>query len=96
MLPIGTDKCRCTVCGLYLNSSHAFEKHRVGYPERRCRTVEELLLLGWSTNATGHWITAKRPAGSVTCGVGAAIGSKSYSGAGVSSMPLGMAVSVAG
>ena len=60
MLPQGSDKCRCTDCGLYFNSTHGFEKHRVGKvgtADRRCLTIGELQARGWSQNRTRHWIT---------------------------------------
>lgn len=61
-LPFGTNKCCCSVCGEYFNSTHAFDKHRVGKPtiDRRCLTVEEMRGLGFSVSATGHWITKTR------------------------------------
>jgi hypothetical protein len=79
MLPAGTDRCRCTACGLYFGSSYGFDQHRTGpYPGRRCRTVEELRARGWSINASGHWTTSKRPARLTRHGLGAAIGSKGH------------------
>lgn len=64
MLPIGSDKCLCTSCGLYFNSTYAFDNHRTGsYGNgRRCRTADELRARGCSLNATGHWITSSRDA----------------------------------
>lgn len=53
MLPFGADKCRCTACGLYFNSSYAFERHR---GNQGCLTVEELRRKGWGVVATGHWV----------------------------------------
>jgi predicted DNA-binding transcriptional regulator AlpA len=65
MLPHGSDKCRCKACGLYFNSTFAFDQHRNGHArrDRRCRTVDELLAKGWSQSATGHWITSTRDVG---------------------------------
>ena len=59
MLPHGTDKCRCPACGLYFNSTFAFDSHRIGRVTsgRRCRSGDELLAMGWSQSQTGHWIT---------------------------------------
>jgi hypothetical protein len=85
MLPLGSAKCRCSTCGLYFNSPHGFDRHRVGKigaPDRRCLTVAELLLAGWSTNTTGHWITSKRPAASTPCDAGAPTTSTRYAGKG--------------
>ena len=65
MLPPYKDKCRCMSCGEYFNSSFGFEEHRsgkVGTPERRCLTPEELTAEGWAKNGTGHWISKPRPA----------------------------------
>ena len=53
------DHCWCRPCGLYFNSTHAFDKHRVGeYPARRCLSVAEMLAKGMALNATGWWVTA--------------------------------------
>lgn len=63
MLPFGTDKCRCPLCGQYFNSTYAFERHRRIYKETRalrCLSGDELKALGWDTNRTGHWITGRR------------------------------------
>ena len=64
MLRPGTDRCKCTVCGLYFNSTTAFTKHRqgpfapVGDPDtRRCMTVDELKRRRWVQSETGHWQT---------------------------------------
>ena len=76
MLPHGSDKCRCQTCGLYFNSTHAFDRHRtgrIGKEDRRCLSGEELQGLGWSKNATGHWITGRRPVLHAPCDEGAAI-----------------------
>lgn len=64
MLPHGSDKCRCTVCDLYFNSTHGFDAHRIGRygVDRQCRTPEEMRAGGWSINRTGHWITRTRDA----------------------------------
>lgn len=67
MLPGGTDRCRCTVCGEYFGGSGTFALHRVGGwkdhgKDRRCLSVAEMTELGWLHNVTGHWIRGKRPA----------------------------------
>lgn len=71
MLPRDSDKCRCATCGLYFNSTHAFDRHRVldsadarrfkDYARRRCLSGIEMRERGMTTSATGHWITAPRP-----------------------------------
>lgn len=53
------DRCQCTVCGEYFNSTHAFEKHRYGpYEDRSCMSPEEMLSKGWGKNSKGFWVTA--------------------------------------
>lgn len=64
-LPFYTDKCKCSVCGEYFNSTYAFDSHRTGpfgekWRERRCLTVAEMTEKGFSLNSTGHWITKRR------------------------------------
>ena len=54
--------CQCPRCGLYFNSVHGFDHHRVGdYTDRRCLGPDELRAMGWSLNAGGWWITSKMP-----------------------------------
>jgi hypothetical protein len=72
MLPRYTDKCRCSICGEYFNSSGAFGRHRVGpfapigKPEtRRCLSVEEMLAKDFFKKSSGHWARGKRPANAV-------------------------------
>jgi hypothetical protein len=64
-LPLGSDKCRCMACGLYFNSTFAFDGHRIGRIglDRRCRTGDQLKALGWCLSSTGHWITEARDLG---------------------------------
>ncbi len=65
-LPFGSDKCKCSRCGEYFNSTHAFSKHRVsGFQPvtRTCLTPAEMRGKGWSINRTGHWVTATREQG---------------------------------
>jgi hypothetical protein len=65
MLPHGSDKCQCPACAMFFNSTYAFDMHRTGRVgrDRRCRTADELVSLGWSRNKTGHFITRTRDAG---------------------------------
>lgn len=61
MLPHGTDKCQCAVCGMYFNSTYAFDRHRSGeWAARQCLSAVELREKGWGINGTGHWITSRR------------------------------------
>lgn len=85
MLPLGSDKCRCSACDEYFNSSGAFAKHRVGpfapinEPDtRRCLTVSEMEAKGWARNQTGHWITSKRTRLTFARDAGAAIAPSGY------------------
>ena len=63
--PIRGDRNECPTCGELFNSTHAFDKHRVGpYGEfgrhRRCLTNDEMAVRGMTRNAAGFWITQKR------------------------------------
>lgn len=54
------DRCQCAACLEYFNSTRAFDRHRRGvYPDRRCRTPDEMTAAGMSVNAAGFWITNK-------------------------------------
>jgi hypothetical protein len=56
------DRCRCSGCGEYFNSTYMFDKHRFGkYPDRRCMTAEEMSAKGYSKNEAGFWISSKAP-----------------------------------
>lgn len=62
MLPFGTRKCQCKLCGEYFNSDRGFTDHRVGQfmpNTRRCLTPEELIAKGWAKTDSGHWVTEK-------------------------------------
>jgi hypothetical protein len=59
------DKCQCTACGRFFNSTHAFEKQRTGpfshnVLSRECRTDEQMLAKGMCLNSKGLWIGSKR------------------------------------
>ena len=57
------DHNQCPTCGLYFNSTAAFDKHRTGSHvggQRRCMTEEEMRAIGMTLNSTGWWITAAR------------------------------------
>jgi len=55
----------CTSCGLDFNSIEGFDRHRTGthayladetHPDgRRCRTIEELRVLGFVQDQHGRW-----------------------------------------
>jgi hypothetical protein len=73
-------RCRCS-CGQFFNSVSAFDRHRVGDwrdrgIQRYCLTVLEMLAKGWTLNAAGFWVRAKRPVSLGTARAGAAIGTR--------------------
>ncbi len=57
------DRNQCPTCGLYFNSTNAFEKHRTGAIgiDRRCRTQAEMLERGMVLGADGFWRGSARP-----------------------------------
>jgi hypothetical protein len=67
------NRCQCTGCGEYFNSTSTFDRHRTDSYERgerrRCRTPDELILRGWSKNPAGFWIerTRNSPAVKAAC-----------------------------
>lgn len=69
MLPPGTGRYQCTVCGLYFTSAYPFGKHRVGSfgtlrqpGTRRCLTVDEMRAAGFEQIESGHWSSGAKPA----------------------------------
>lgn len=53
------DRCQCTVCDEYFNSTYAFDKHRKGnYQDRRCEYPSGL---GMVKNEAGFWISGINP-----------------------------------
>ena len=63
MLPGGTDKCQCPTCKLYFNSTHAFDKHRIGkLPHKSCLPIAVMQSCGWTQGPKGHWRTPRRAA----------------------------------
>ena len=51
--------CRCPTCGIYLNSTAAFDRHRRGpYGNRRCLSPQEMRDIGMAQNSGGWWVTA--------------------------------------
>ena len=76
------DHCQCAACGLYFNSTYAFDKHRTGpythdLTTRRCLSVEEMTAKGMVISATGWWLSmaSTRPIPPRHAITGAAIGS---------------------
>ena len=51
--------CQCAACGLYFNSTYAFDCHRRGKhgESRRCLTVAEMEAAGMGLNEGGWWIS---------------------------------------
>lgn len=49
---------QCQGCKEYFNSNSAFDMHRIGEPGhgRRCRTTDEMRLIGMLKNKAGFWI----------------------------------------
>lgn len=62
MKMLGESRNQCQGCKQYFNSIKTFERHRTGKygVDRRCRTTEEMLEMGWLLNADGFWISSKR------------------------------------
>lgn len=59
MTKLTGDRCRCAVCGLHFNTTEDFDRHRIGrYPNRRCRTADELAARRWAL-VDGFW--TRRP-----------------------------------
>jgi hypothetical protein len=55
------DRCQCSACWLYFNSTRAFEKHRHGEygVDRRCMSEPEMRSKGMEPGARGAWVTAR-------------------------------------
>ncbi len=58
------DRNQCAGCGEYFNSTHAFEKHRVGAHgvDRRCMTADEMRAAGMVLRDDGFWRGSAMPA----------------------------------
>jgi hypothetical protein len=55
-LKLTGSRCKCNACGLYFNSTAAFDFHRDGpWSARRCMTAHELRAEGYEPNAAGFW-----------------------------------------
>ena len=53
------DRCQCTVCLEYFNSTYAFDKHRRGVhgQNRHCLSVNGMYGAGMAINRAGFWIS---------------------------------------
>ena len=54
------DRNQCPTCGEFFNSTHAFVAHltgKVATKERRCLTVEEMLVKGFKKTSKDFWVT---------------------------------------
>jgi hypothetical protein len=60
-MKLSGDRCKCTTCGEYFNSTYAFDRHRTGQHgvDRRCRSRDEMGALGMDKNAKGFWISSR-------------------------------------
>lgn len=58
------DRNQCQGCNEYFNSTHAFEKHRVGEhgKDRRCLTASEMEAKGMVLGIDGFWRGSAMPA----------------------------------
>jgi hypothetical protein len=59
------NRCQCSACGEYFNSSTAFDRHRVGsfqHRTRRCLSIPEMTARGFCKNPAGFWMTESRKA----------------------------------
>lgn len=60
------DRCKCSACGQYFNSTYLFDRHRDGSLDdfgkhRRCLTVHEMIVSGrWTKNVGGHWVSCRQ------------------------------------
>ena len=56
-MKVGTSRNQCRGCGLYFNSTSAFEMHRIGKygVDRRCKTPEEMKAANMHLNKDGYW-----------------------------------------
>jgi hypothetical protein len=54
------DRCQCSACSEYFNSTFAFDKHRRGKHgvSRHCLTPNAMLEAGMAINKAGFWISA--------------------------------------
>ena len=58
------DRNQCGACGQYFNSSHAFDKHRVGEHQnnkRRCLSIMDMTAKGMFVGDDGFWRGSAMP-----------------------------------
>ena len=57
------DRNQCPGCAKYFNSTHAFERHRIGDHgiNRRCATEEQMLFKGMVLGKDGFWRGSAMP-----------------------------------
>lgn len=57
------DRNQCAGCGAFFNSTHAFDKHRVGEHgiDRRCLTADEMHGKGMVLRDDGFWRGSAMP-----------------------------------
>jgi hypothetical protein len=60
------NRCRCSGCGEYFNSTYIFDLHRMGDwqdrgANRRCLSPDQMAAKGYSKNAAGFWISEGMP-----------------------------------
>ena len=61
-MKLSGDRCQCTACGEYFNSTYAFDKHRKGdYKARFCLSVDEMIAKGFGKNPKGFWTSSIMP-----------------------------------
>jgi hypothetical protein len=70
-----TDRCMCTVCKEWFNSTYAFDLHRTGEHgiSRRCCAAAEMLAKGMEINADRFWVSRKHDAVTLRRTLGATI-----------------------
>lgn len=56
VLKPGGRTCECTVCGLFFTGVTPFDRHFLG-EGKRCRTPQEMLSIGMTSNRHGVWST---------------------------------------
>ena len=61
-------RCQCTVCGEYFSRVSLFDKHRYGPhtldgKQRKCKTRDEMLAMGWRHHVGGFWTGQALPVG---------------------------------
>jgi hypothetical protein len=91
------DRCLCGACGEFFNRASTFTAHRtgpfapIGRPDtRRCLTVAEMQVRGWSRDAAGFWRpgASQSPARRRRIGETAAISPEGYPGPSPQSIDL--------